>query len=58
MKYKITFTVSDRDWEKSLLSVSHELGSTPIYAAMFLNTGSKSKTSLSYTESQATVIFT
>lgn len=48
MKYKVAFTVSDRNGEKSLLSVSHEtewmLGSTPIYAAMFLNTGSKSKT--------------
>lgn len=35
MKYKVTFTVSDRDWEKSLLSVSRELGSTPIYANGF-----------------------
>lgn len=54
MKYKVTFTVSDRECEKSLLLVSHELGSTPIYANGFkywkykysvvLNTGSKIKT--------------
>lgn len=55
MKYKVTFTVGDRDCEKSLVSVSHKLASTPIYATMLLNTGSKCKIWPSYTESQTTV---
>lgn len=43
MKYKVTFTVGGDDCEKSLGSVSHKLGSTPIYATVLLNTGSKCK---------------